>query len=267
MHPQLVNNQIHNDMKLRAFVLVSILLFSASTLLAQHTLTDGMDKNLKGDVRSVLLTTRNSKNQVMGQPVRYMFDSKGNFEHVHFFDTAGNLAITVHYQYNKKGQLVSDTRLLEPFSQLMGVSNYTYNKKNRTLTAELLLMDDTLTIKTIYTYDKRGNEIEVVNIDEFGKDINRAVKVYDENNRLKFVTFFYGENNLYKGETHYRYDTDGLLVEELELNRIRVDLSHRVLYNYEYDEKGNWIKCYGYYVTPTSAELVQVVTRTINYQD
>lgn len=252
-------------MKTRVFLLLSAVLMAA-TMQAQSFQTDAQRLQLKGsNVQSVLETTRNSHNQVVGQPIRYIFNEQGNYEHVHYFDTAGTLAITVHYLYDKKGRLSTDNRLLEPFSKLDGVTNYSYDKKRRQLTAELLQIEDTTSFVTIYSYNKAGQEVEVLMKDGHGDTIGRVEKQYDGWGNMVSTTYFQGKDNLYRGEIIYRYDTDGNVVEEnnMDLNRV----SWALLYSYSFDEHGNWTKCYKFRVTTTAASLYEVVTRTINYRE
>lgn len=245
-------------------IIVSIMLLLTLGVQAQTQRNDADRLTLKGNVNSMLEITRNAHNQMLGQPIRYIFNDKGFFEHIHYFDTAGNLAITVHYIYDKKNCLIKDTRLLEPFSQLDGITEYSYNKRGRTLRGDLLL-NDTVTLTTFFCYDKNGYETEIREMDELGEVASRVTKEYDCFGNMVRKIHYEGKNNLYRGEFVYRYDTEGYVVEEnvMDLNHVRWSL----LYSYVFDSHGNWTHCYKFRVTTTEASLYEVVTRQIDYAE
>lgn len=251
-------------MRQNVILLLAALLLSVN-LSAQAPVSDREAQGLKGPVKSALVTVRDAGKHVVGQPIRYLFDARGNFEHVHYFDTAGNLAITVHYKYDKQGHLVTDTRLREPYSELTGVTNYTYDRKHRTLTGELLELQDTTSFITTSRFDRQGREVEVLVTWSTGDTISRVTKEYDQWGNMLKITYYETKDDLYRGEEVYRYDTEGNPVELNMVNMNRV--SWALLYSYHFDERGNWTKCYAYHVTTAAAELYQITTRTITYAD
>ena len=252
-------------MKTRILILLSTLMLTALNLNAQGSKSDAERLNLKGNVKSILETTHNTKHQVVGQPIRYIFNDQGDFEHVHYFDTAGNLAITVHYTYDSKGRITGSTRLLEPYSQLDGVTTYSYDKKNRLLTASLLEINDTTTLTTTYRYNKKGEEIEMRIFGEDGDTLGCLKKEYDTYGNLVRETFLDGPSQLYHGEKVLRYDTEGNVVEENNVDLERVHWC--LLYSYSFDSKGNWVTCYKFRVTTREASLYEVVSRQISYSE
>ena len=245
-------------------IIVSLMLLLALGVQAQTQLNDAERLMLKGNVNSMLETTRNAHNQIVGQPIRYIFNDRGYYEHIHYFDTAGTLAITVHYLYNKKNILVKDTRLLEPFSQLDGITEYSFDKRRRTLRGDLLL-NDTVTLTTFFCFDRQGRETEIRQMNEHGEIESRVAKEYDRFGNMVRRIHFDGKDNLYRGEYVYRYDTEGYVVEEnvMDLDRVRWSL----LYSYVFDSHGNWTHCYKFRVTTTEASLYEVVTRQIDYAE
>lgn len=250
-------------MKLRVILSVTLLL-SAFTLRAQSARNDMQSVDITGDIKSVLVQVTDAAGHIKGQPLRYIFNDKASFDHIHYYDTSGNLALAVHYQYDKKGVLVTDNRLTEPYSQLVGVTNYSYDKKKRILTGETLAIDDTIGLKTVYTYDKNGDEISVQYFDEQGVVQTTTKKIYK--NHLPVLELnFEGPSDWYRGEVCYRYDSDGHLIEEVRSNLNQVTL--RLLFSYVFDQHGNWVKRRAYHITPTSASLWEVTTRTISYSE
>lgn len=230
---------------------------------AQTVRTDREMDQLKGNVRSALTTTRGTRGQVLGQPVRRVYNDKGNYDRVCYYDTAGTLSITVDYEYDKKGRLVKDVRTLEPFSELLAVTTYTHDKKQNRIVVEVLNINDSICDNTVYTLDKNGNVLGIRLRDENGKSLSNTLKRYDKHNNQTDAYYFEGENDISKGSERFRYDTDGNLVEKTSLYMEHANRC--ILYTYEFDAKGNWVKQYAYHVYQNSAEFMQVTIREIKY--
>lgn len=253
-------------MKKRGFIPL-LLWFCAlsffNTIAAQPSQVDKSEMNLHGNISSILTTVRGSRGQIVGQPVRHIFNKNGNFEHVCYYDTLGTPVITVHYVYDKKGRLVKDTRSLEPFSELLAVTNYTFNRKRDTMYAEMIAINDSVCDHISYHYDKHGNLLQINRTDDKNNPLSRTNHAYDKKGRLLETTFYEGEHYLYIGEERFHYDLDGNLIQKASYYMER--MRQCILYTYVFDAHGNWTTQYAYHVSPTSASLIQVTTRTITY--
>lgn len=247
-------------------ILISIILvalMSAQVVVAQGSRSDAQEEHLKGPVSSVLTTTRGSHGQMVGQPYRYAFNKAGDFERTTYYDTMGNPGIVVNYVYDEKGRLLRDVRTREPFSELLLQTTYTVDKKKRTMTIESLGIEDSICDKTVREYDKRGFLTKSITYDEKGAALVAISYVNDDNGNWKEVTYEEGPNFLYSGTDKFRYDTEGNIVElrTYNLNNLRQVL----LFDYDFDEYGNWTHCTIYHVSKTSAEVYQNLTREITY--
>lgn len=250
-------------MKTKSILFVSLFLAVALLGKAQHFAPDIQEEHLKGPVKSLLSTTRTASGRVVGQPVRHNFNSDGYFTRTTYYDTAGNPVIVVNFTYDKNNRLVKDLRTLEPYSRLLSQTLYSYDKKQHTITADMLGIADSIEERTIYTFDKHDVLRKISVIDADGKLMAATTYAYNDFGYRTLVTFTEGENEIYKGTEKFRYDTDGHLAEHC--NYYLMTLRQAFLYTYYYDEYGNWTQAYVYHVNPTEGYLYQVITREITY--
>lgn len=230
---------------------------------AQQFKPDIQESRLKGAVKSVLTTVRTPQGRIVGNPMRNNFNQNGYFTQNTYYDTLGNPVIIVSYTYDKKNRLVKDIRTHEPYSELLTQTTYNYDKKTKTITAEMFGISDSLETRSVYTFDKNGVLLDVKEIDESGKTMAQSKYEYNEYGLKTNVHYSEGENEIYKGTEKFRYDTDGFLAERCSY--YLTTLRQAFLYTYYYDEHGNWIQAYVYHVTPTEGYLYQVITRQITY--
>lgn len=253
------------SMKSKIFVVVACFLLSAFVCEAQRFNPDLQEEHLKGPVKSMLTTVRTPQGRVVGYSVRNNFNKEGYFTHNTYYDTIGNPVIMVTYTYDKDNRLLKDIRTHEPYSELLSQSTYIYDKKNRTITAEMVGISDSIEEKTVYEYSKDNVLNRVVQYDAMNKETASTKYEYNELGYMVFSTFTEGENMIYKGGEKFRYDTDGHLAEKCSY--YLTTLRQAFLYTYYYDEYGNWIQAYVYHVTPTDGYLYQVITRQISYYE
>lgn len=234
--------------------------FSAS---AQHFSRDIDENHLKGPVKSILTTVRTPQGRIVGQPVRNNYNEKGYYSQNTYYDTLGNPVIVVVYSYDKSDRLVSDIRTQEPYSEMLSQTTYKYDKKNRTITAEMFGSSDSLEESSVYFYSKDGLLEKVSIFSADNKEIASTLYNYNDFGYRTYVTYNEGENGIYRGAEKYRYDTDGHLAEKCSY--YLTTLRQAFLYTYYYDEHGNWTQAYVFHVSPSEGYLYQVITRQITY--
>lgn len=246
------------------FLLIGMLAVS-SLCLAQKPLSDAQYEHLKGNVKTVLTTTRTPQGRVVGQPVRNFYNRDGFFNQVTYYDTTGFPAITVKYEYDKKNRLVKDTRYLEPYSELISQTTYAYDKKRNRMEAHFFGISDSIIETTVYHYNKASAIDTVTSFDDSGKELYSTVYLFDKHGDKQYATFTEGPNHIYRGTEKYRYDTEGDLAEHCSY--YLTTLRQAFLYSYIYDEQGNWTEAYVFHVSPTEGYLYQIITRQITYYE
>lgn len=249
----------------RILIFTALFLTLGFTAKAQHFGRDIDEEHLKGSVKSVLTTVRTPQGRVVGQPVRNNYNQDGFFTQNTYYDTLGNPVIIVSYTYDKHNTLVKDIRTHEPYSELLSQTTYRYDKKARTVTAEMFGIADSLEAKTVYFFNKDNVLQRVTNYDENGKEVASTKYEYNNAGMRSLSTFTEGENGIYRGTDKMRYDTEGFLAERCSY--YLTTLRQAFLYTYYYDEQGNWIQAYVYHVTPTEGYLYEIITRQISYYE
>lgn len=253
------------EMKLKVLIITALFLSMGFAGNAQHFERDIDAEHLKGEVKSVLTTTRTPQGRIVSQPVRNNYNREGFFTQNTYYDTLGNPVIIVSYTYDKKNRLVKDIRTHEPYSELLSQTVYNYDKKGNTITAEMFGIADSLETRTVYRFDKSNDLRQVTIYDEAGKEVATTKYEYNNVGMRSLATFTEGENGIYRGTDKMRYDTEGFLAERCSY--YLTTLRQAFLYTYYYDEQGNWIQAYVYHVTPTEGYLYEVITRQISYYE
>ncbi|MBR3529488.1 MAG: hypothetical protein IKN84_07485 [Bacteroidales bacterium] len=243
----------------------TLLLLIGSTARAQQFPADKQEDRLKGPVKTVLTTVRTPQGRVVGQPVRNYFNRSGYYSHNIYYDTIGNPVIIVSYTYDKKNRLLSDTRTHEPYSELLSQTKYIYDKKKRTITAEMFGIADSLEDRTVYQFDKNNRLLKTTDYDVDSVELASITYKYNDFGYVNYTTYTEGKDAIYKGGDKFRYDTDGIMCERCSY--YLTTLRQAFLYTYYYDEHGNWTQAYVYHVSPSEGYLYQIITREITYYE
>ena len=225
-------------MKTKIILLATLFFAFSLPLRAQHFAPDAQEEHLKGRVKSVLTTVRTPQGRIVGQPVRQNYNRDGYFTRNTYYDTMGNPVIIV---------------------------NYTYDKKKRTIVADMLGLADSLRQHTVYSYDKKNVLQKVTTYDEANKELSSITYDYNDFGYVRYATYTEGENMIYKGANKFRYDTEGHLAERCSY--YLTTLRQAFLYTYYYDSEGNWVEAYVFHVTPSEGYLYQVISRQITYYE
>lgn len=207
-----------------------------------------------------------------------------NFDAILESDTVVDLVLKNehYYQFDINGNIIKEIIREDEGSSEVKVI-YKYNDNN--LNSEQLFygLNDKLLLKNVYTYDSKGNILTQIGYDENNKEVAKANNEYDKLGRLSKMTshiysekiqwtetysydkegkleskeFFPGQNNLKRIE--FEYDSIGNpIVKNLFNNK---NIGAKYYYNYSYDDKNNWIKCFEI----KDDKAVGVRTRLISY--
>ena len=252
---------------------------------------DWAKSNLKGKIKSV----RESYYRAEKQPgnTEKSFESRGGFETV--FNTQGyKISYTAHesdgrisskslYKYDDKNNLIEEEKYYG--DELSFRELYTYNDKGNLIEKTTLDPDGKLTLRQLYKNNDRGNIIEERHHNNEDVFYNKIVFEYDERNNLTEENH-YDADDLHCRKTKYKYDDTGNRIEEdfhsllddtfdyntqfqydTKGNVIErldpLDKSGRLLYEYEFDKTGNWIRS----TTLKNGAKLSMIEREIKYFD
>ncbi len=253
-------------MKKYAFLLLPI--FMALTIAgaqAQHHRPDAELQNLKGPVKTVGTFIRGPHNRVIGQPAMLLFRNDGYLDVAFFCDTNGTAIFKVKYEYDKQKHLVHDQRINNANGDILVETDYIYDKKNRTITAAIKPVNDTVSDYTVYTFDKNNNVTRIANLDENHQVLSALTSVYDDNDKIITTTHTEGAVDQYINHDNFRYDNEGNVIMQTRFNLNRV--AQQLFYVYTFDAMGNWIERRTFYVQGNEAFVREIATREITYYE
>ncbi len=248
----------------RLFLIASILMSLSLGARAQYNIPDTELMNLKGNVKSVGTFTHGIHGRVVGQPTLMCFREDGFLNQTFYCDTAGAATLLVQYFYDKKNRLLKDTRSRMGTNELLAVTTYTYDKKNRSITADVLVVTDSINDHRVTTFDKDDRVKRVALYDEQDTLLSAETYVYDAHGRIATATFT-GTHDRYLSHVNFRYDADGNEIMQINCNLNRV--TQQLFHVYTFDEQGNWIERRTFNLKGNTATLQETVNRTIEYYE
>ena len=230
---------------------------------AQQMESDLDHAGLRGDVQMMRETTRGTHGQVIGYPITNYYNAVGNLRRVVYCDTTGQELQEVRYKYDSLGVLIHTSRYRINKNEPIQENTYTRDRRKRTLTVEMVAFQDSLDDHIVYNFNKEGHVEDISNYDATGALLSRDFYKYDENNRCTEIIYTEGVDENYRRTEQFRYDSDGNTIEcrTLHITTER----QRLIYVYDFDTYGNWVKRHVYNITGKTAELLQVVSREIVY--
>ncbi|MDL2296644.1 hypothetical protein LJC68_09940 [Bacteroidales bacterium OttesenSCG-928-B11] len=194
-----------------------------------------------------------------------IFDENGNKTLDVNYNAMGQIVKNNQYQYDSLGNLVKSTHY-NPDGSLYSYFTFAY-KDNVLVEKNITYYKDGAPMRYCFRYDQKGNLLEEIDYDAYGKlfkgwqySYNSRDQVTEERfylpygclyDKVKFEYDFAGnlikklfydmEGVLYR-EEHFTYDQHGYLVQESKIRYRGYKLNTETFsYQYQFDDKGNWI--------------------------
>lgn len=194
------------------------------------------------------------------------FDSKGNKLEVNYYDENGGSVFLEKYEYDDKGNVIKLSDYLE--EELNSITVNKYDNQNNLLGRDVKIIKNDKNFQTqieykgidsyefryvnkkkqfleICKYNINEDIIEHINYDDFGNQVFKRVYEYNDFNN-KVVTYydytlFHLKSSKHIFDKHIEnYNDNGDIIE---LRTIKDNTNEELfLYEYKFDEKGNWIK-------------------------
>ncbi len=167
----------------------------------------------------------------------YKYDEKGNNIEENYFETDGSLNTKWINQYDNKDNIVSKYEY-NLVGTIHSKERYKYDEKGNLIETYTRYPDSPKEFdRENYKYDEKGNIIEIYGIGYsslIGEGESKRNYKYDEKGNII-------EENYYGNVTSYKYNSKNDLTEINEYNSYG-KLSNNLIFKYEYDKIGNWIK-------------------------
>lgn len=248
--------------------LTILFLFCFSLVYAQKLKNDWQANDLNGKVKSAKHTStyRNTETGKWqsSQSWSIDFDENGNSVERLDFKEDGKLFYKTEYKRNSNNQLV-ESIVTWPDGKPGGKTVFIYDSAGNNVNEIKYKPDGSLSEHVIYKYDKNGNKIESGTKKGDTLLMHSTTYKYDNNGKLIQTRIEWKEDENYHIFT-CKYDDKGRKIETNELPQDRVEpfrellkydehdnvieftsnwmasLPTHIIYNYEYDAQGNWVK-------------------------
>lgn len=185
----------------------------------------------------------------------YKYDKQGNqieFRECSFNDLLPKKCILSRYTYESTSKNLKVIRLYESREFLQEESKYVskkwiYNYKENCnlIKAESYRGEDDRNQVNTYTYDGKGNITENYLVYN-EKEHSRISYKYDENGNMLEWKYWAGYDEDLNKIITYSYDEKENIIEKNYHSYTYNTIFKKYNYKYEYDKKGNWIKCIEY---------------------
>lgn len=261
-------------MKKLLFILV-ILVTSCSS----YNQISDLDKyQLKGNISSIK-TYKNTRSSKKHLRYKAEFNAIGNLTNIYVYMVhSDDVFEKKEYNY-KKGKLIS-IDIYNPLSEqhTKSIQEWKGNRISKIIHDEFMydeyIKDKQKTIiksfilgdyrgKTIEQHNKDGYPIEQIKYDSKGKEIERAIIKWENNIPVQYSS---NKCSYYTELNEYGYPKHSVNCSISYASHIVVtpDNNKQYYYEYEYDDKGNWIKCNIY--EGEDKKLWQIFQREITYK-
>lgn len=201
----------------------------------------------------------------------FVFDEMGFLIEKYDFDSDSSFIDQSIYKYDNNGNHIetlnsfSETLKFEnSFDRPVSRTNNIYNDKGYQIESNSYNLDGSLSYKSIFKLDANDKLIEKNDYDSEGDLLSKSVYKYDAKGKLNttivsdrelrsdrgllanvIICYYDGKGDLIRQQYQYwpienivyKYDEMGSLIQEESTSPDFI-----IIYKYEYDNKGNWIK-------------------------
>jgi len=206
------------------------------------------------------------------------FDNKGNITKETYYDST---SIQGTYQINKYDKVgnITESIVFNPNGSIFTKITCKY-KNGKKISLDYYNSDGDLFKKNTFKYNSSGNLIELNDYNSDGSIFTQQLFEYDNNNTLINMTSYkypnnknrisYASNDKWETKFYTRYNNKGLEIENIIYNPDGTisgegsPLKNAKEYEYEYDQKGNWIKKIVYIKNGRALYIIERVIEYIN---
>lgn len=147
---------------------------------------------------------------------------------------------STYYRYDREGNLLLYSDCFDPDNPTARLYRYPFGEQSPLVRRENRAPDGRIIGIEIFSFDNARRQAERLSCDADGSMEQKSVHLFNADGRLVEQTI-YDANHQVFNRTTYAYDTRG---NELERTDYKGDntVINVVLFDYEFDEFGNWVK-------------------------
>lgn len=198
--------------------------------------------------------------------LKTVYNQKGQRRSQSYLSNEEDMIFRTKYKHDDFG-LVTLEHILDPEENVIGRTYYLYDAD--LILTEVYVEDEERQIESrvLYKYDAQGRLSQTSFNDHENNVFRREVYIYGENDNIYKTVVFNGKGQKVQ-EIRYEYDehnerTSATLYDYYEdPNEPELTIT---LYEYRYDEEGNWVTRYEYQLENDRKIPIYVVERDIKY--
>lgn len=236
-------------------------------------LSDCQRDGLHGEVQDVLSvmyeadehTSAASRGSIM-ERLKTVYNQKGQRRSQSYLSNEEDMIFRTKYKHDDFG-LVTLEHILDPEENVIGRTYYLYDAD--LILTEVYVEDEERQIESrvLYKYDAQGRVSQLSYNDHANNVFRREVYIYGENDNI-FKTVVFNAKGEKVQEIRYEYDEHNEPVSSTlydyyeDPNEPELTIT---LFEYRYDEEGNWVTRYEYQLENDKKIPIYIVERDIRY--
>lgn len=236
-------------------------------------LSDCQRDGLHGEVQNVLSVMYEAEGRANGatrgtimERLKTVYNQKGQRRNQQYLSNEEDMIFKTKYKHDDFG-LVTLEHILDPEENVIGRTYYLYDAD--LILTEVYVEDEERQIESrvLYKYDAQGRVSQLSFNDHANNVFRREVYIYGENDNIYKTVVFNGQGQKVQ-EKRFEYDEHNEPVSSTlfdyyeDPNEPELTIT---LYEYKYDEEGNWVTRYEYQLENDRKTLVYIVERDIKY--
>ena len=236
-------------------------------------LSDCQRDGLHGEVKNVLSVmyeadgrANNAGRGSILERLKTVYNQKGQRRSQSYLSNEEDMIFRTKYKHDDFG-LVTLEHILDPEENVIGRTYYIYDAD--LILTEVYIEDEERQIESrvLYKYDAQGRLSQLSYNDQQGNLFRREIYIYGENDNI-YKTVVFNPQGQKVQEIRYEYDqynepVSSTLFDYYEdPNEPELTIT---LYEYRYDEEGNWVTRYEYQVENDKKIPTYIVERDIKY--
>ena len=248
----------------------------APTKVDQHMpdrLSDCQRDGLHGEVKNVLSVmyeadgrANNAGRGSIFERLKTVYNQKGQRRSQSYLSNEEDMIFRTKYKHDDFG-LVTLEHILDPEENVIGRTYYLYDAD--LILTEVYVEDEERQIESrvLYKYDAQGRVSQLSYNDHANNVFRREMYIYGENDNIYKTVVFNGEGQKVQ-EIRYEYDEHNEPVSSTlydyyeDPNEPELTIT---LYEYRYDEEGNWVTRYEYVLDNDKKIPTYIVEGDIKY--
>ena len=236
-------------------------------------LSDCQRDGLHGEVKNVLSVmyeadgrANNAGRGSILERLKTVYNQKGQRRSQSYLSNEEDMIFRTKYKHDDFG-LVTLEHILDPEENVIGRTYYLYDAD--LILTEVYVEDEERQIESrvLYKYDAQGRVSQLSYNDHANNVFRREMYIYGENDNIYKTVVFNGEGQKVQ-EIRYEYDEHNEPVSSTlydyyaDPNEPELTIT---LYEYRYDEEGNWVTRYEYVLDNDKKIPTYIVERDIKY--